>query len=64
MVSLHGTKRKYYAKSPEEMREPRKVGNSGYFVETHWSAKSMKELSLRLLALFGYSEEDLRMEAH
>jgi predicted type IV restriction endonuclease len=62
VLSMHGTKRTYFSQSPDKMREPRKVGNSGFYVETHWSAKSMVKLTLDLLALFGYSEQELKIE--
>lgn len=64
VLSMHGTKRIYFSQSPEQMREPRKVGDSGLYVETHWSAKSMVKLSLDLLALFGYTDQDLKIDAH
>lgn len=62
VTSMHGTKRTYFSRTPDDLREPKKVSNSGLFVETHWSANSIVRVTLDLIALFGYSDRDLIIE--
>lgn len=60
--SFRGPKRVYFSRTPNEMREPLKVGRTNIYVETHWSANSTLRICLGLLALFGYSDQDLKIE--
>ena len=38
--TLRGYRRVYYSLNPEDHRQPRPVGNSGYYVETHWGRQA------------------------
>jgi len=58
---LRGTSRVYYSRDPNELREPRPIGDSGFFVETHWGAQAMLNQCHQLIARFGYSESDLKI---
>jgi predicted type IV restriction endonuclease len=62
VTSMRGTKRNYFSKTADDLREPRKVSNSGLFVETHWSANSIVRVTLDLIALFGYTDKDLKID--
>ena len=59
---LHGSKHAYFSRDERELRLPLPVGNSGYFVDTHLSAKMTIQISYRLLFLFSYSERDLKIQ--
>jgi hypothetical protein len=59
---LTGRSRIYFSTNPSQMRAPAKVGSSGYYVETHWSADNTVALCGRLLQRFGYSRHDLHIE--
>lgn len=58
---LRGTSRIYYSRDPNILREPRPVGDSGFFVETHWGAQAVLNQCRQLIARFGYSESDLQI---
>ena len=60
-LELRGTKRAYFSRQKQELREPIAVGNSGYFVETHFSANDMVLQCHRLMSLFGYAGQDLEI---
>ena len=62
-LSMRGTKRVYFSKDPNIMKLPAQVNNSQFYVETHFSANFIVKICLDLLALFGYSEQDLSVEA-
>lgn len=62
IFNLKGRKRTYYTRDPKQQREPRPIGNSGIFVETHFNANHIVKMTLDLLELFGYSREDLKIE--
>lgn len=62
VLSLAGRKRNYFSRNEDGLREPRQIGFSEFYVETHWSADGMVKLCYMLLALFGYNEQDLEIE--
>ena len=64
VLSLRGRKRVYFTHDSNQLREPVQVANSGYYVETHWSADNMLRRCAELLALFNYTEQDLHIETH
>lgn len=59
---LRGHSRVYYSVDPEDLREPRPVRNSEYYVETHWGADAMVNQCHMLLDLFGYQKQDLEID--
>ena len=63
VLGMRGTKRTYFSRDQYKLREPKEVGESGIFVETHWSADGTVKMCDKLLALFRYSPDDLRIEA-
>lgn len=62
VFNLKGRKRIYYTRDPNQQREPRPIGDSGVFVETHFNANHIVKMTLDLLELFGYGKEDLKIE--
>ena len=60
--TLRGHKRVYYSLDPEGHRQPRPVGNSGYYVETHWGRQAAIARCYELLELFGYQKQDLEID--
>jgi len=61
-LSLHGTKRIYFGEDPGQMRLPEQVGDSNFFVETHWGANSITKICYKLLSLFGYPASVLQIK--
>jgi len=63
VLSLRGRKQPYFTKNSRELRSPKKINNTDIYVETHFSADMIVELSKRIIRLFGYKEDDLSIEA-
>lgn len=63
VLNLVGRKRPYFSRNPNELRSPERVNNTGIYVETNLSANSIVKLSKSIIALFGYKEDDLSIEA-
>ena len=60
--TLRGTKRTYFSSNYADLDEPREVKGTHYFVETKWGWKQSIDLCHRLLHLFGYDEQDLKID--
>ena len=58
---LKGRKHNYVSRDARDMTEPREIGVSGIFIETHLSASNTINRSHQLLELFGYSASDLEI---
>ena len=52
----------YFSDNPSDLRQPRRIGDSIYFVETNLNTAQRVDISDVLLAKFGYSPEDLVIE--
>ena len=61
-LELKGRKHAYFTSTRQGMRSPKQIGNSGYYVETHWSSDNCIRRCNDLLTHFGYNEEDLQIE--
>ena len=61
---IRGSKRPYYTKNANELRIPQRVEGSDIFMETNLSSRSIVGICKNMIALFGYSEEELTIEAH
>ena len=64
ILSLKGRKRPYFSSNKDELWEPRKINNTDIFAETNLSANSIVKICFDTLAVFGYSTNDLKIEAH
>ena len=60
--TLRGYRRVYYSRNSEDHRQPRPVGDSGYYVETHWGRQAAIARCHELLELFGYQKHDLEID--
>ena len=61
-LNIVGRKRPYFTRNANELRFPEKISNTNIFVETNLSANSIVKICFDMLAVFGYSINDLRME--
>ena len=52
----------YISRNDQDFRAPREVSDSGYFVETHLSGKATAIRCSRLVRVFGYDEQDLKID--
>lgn len=64
IVSLKGRKRPYFSRNKDELWNPRKISNTDIFAETNLSANSIVKICFDVLALFGYSKNDLKIDAY
>jgi hypothetical protein len=62
VLGLKGAKRSYFARSENLLTIAKKVSDTGIFVEQNLSARNVTQVCRRLIALFGYSDEDLKIE--
>ena len=59
---LRGRTREYFSRDPERLEQPQGVGDSGWFVYTKWDPDRTVAVCRNLLELFGYDQDDLRVE--
>jgi hypothetical protein len=62
VLNIRGRKRPYFTRNSNELRIPLEVNETRIFVETNLSANSIVKLCTDMLALFGYSEDELKIE--
>ncbi|MEN3016620.1 MAG: type I restriction endonuclease [Candidatus Methanosuratincola petrocarbonis] len=62
VLALRGKKRPYFSRNKNELRDPKKVGNSEIYLETNLSANSIVKIAKQVVTLFGYKEDDLKIE--
>jgi predicted type IV restriction endonuclease len=61
-LNLSGRKRPYFSYNKNELRVPQQIDNTKIFVETNLSANMIVKMCGNLLALFGYSSHDLKID--
>ena len=61
VFGLVGRKRIYFSHNSNELREPKKVPGTDVYVETHMSAKMLMKMCKDVLALFNYTENELKV---
>ena len=64
VLSLVGRKRPYFTRNANELRSPGEIAKTDIFVELNVGANLIVKICLDMIALFGYSSDDLRIEAH
>ncbi len=52
----------YFSRNADDLREPRRVNESGIFVESNMSAKYILNTARMLISHFGYAPSDFRVE--
>lgn len=62
VLGLKGSKRSYFTHDKNLLKFPKKIPDTGIFVEQNLSARNATQVCRRLIGLFGYSDEDLRIE--
>ena len=62
IFGLKGRKKPYFTRDESQLTEPSAIPNTDIFVETCWSANQTVKLCYRLIDLFGYSDDDLKVE--
>lgn len=61
-LELRGNKHPYFRRDPQGMKNPKRIGNSGYFVDTNLTPNMIVQRCHALLDKFGYSPDDLQIE--
>lgn len=62
VLELRGRKNPHFTRDRNQLTEPVAIPGTDIFVETCWSANQTVRFCRRLIALFGYSEDDLKIE--
>jgi len=62
VLQLRGRKRPYYTENKDELRVPQKIEGSEIFMETNLSSNQIVNVCKKIIALFGYSEEEFTVE--
>lgn len=61
VLQLVGRKRPYFTHNPNELRNNQKIEGTNIFVETNLSSDQIVKISHNMIALFGYTKNDLRI---
>lgn len=62
VLNIRGRKRPYFTRNSNELRIPQEVNETGVFVETNLSANNIVKICLDMISIFGYSEDELKIE--
>jgi len=62
VLTLKGTKKSYFSKNENDLRRPEKINNTDIYVETNLSSGSIVKLCNKTIALFNYSDDDLKIK--
>ncbi len=63
-LNIVGRKRPYFSLTGNELRAPQKINNSKIYVETNLNANRVAKICFDMLATFGYTGNDLKIEAN
>lgn len=64
VLTLRGKKRPYFTYKANELRKPQKISRTNIFIETNLNANMIVKICFNLLAIFGYSNTDLKFETY
>jgi predicted type IV restriction endonuclease len=62
ILNLVGRKRPYFTRNPDELRVPERIDDIDIFVEINVSANQIVRLAISIVSLFGYSQDDLKLD--
>lgn len=62
-LQLQSGKGKYFSRNKKELRKPRLIEGFNIYLEANHSADTIVKITYDLINLFGYSENDLRIES-
>jgi hypothetical protein len=63
VLNLRGSKKPYFTRNPNELRIPEKIDGTDIYAEVNLSAASIVKRSIDILSLFGYTKNDIAIEA-
>lgn len=63
VLNLVGLKRPYFTRNPNELRVPKLIKGTDIYVETNLSANGIVSLTMKILHSFGYTKDDISIEA-
>jgi len=63
-LNIVGRKRPYFTRNANELRAPQKVNNTNIYVETNLSANRIAKICSEMIAVFGYTDNDLKIDAN
>jgi len=63
-LNIGGRKRPYFSRTGNELRAPQKINNSKIYVETNLNANRVVKICFEMLSTFGYTDDDLKIEAN
>ncbi len=64
VLTIKGKKRPYYTRNKDELVSPLSIPGADVFVEGNVSANRSAQFCSQLIAVFGYSDDDLKLEVH
>jgi predicted type IV restriction endonuclease len=62
VIQLKSTKHPYFTYNEDQLRKQKRINDTNIFVETNLNANSVVRLCVKLINLFGYSEDDIKIE--
>jgi hypothetical protein len=64
ILDIPGRRRQYFTHYPEKLHVAEEIDNTGIYTETKLGSNSIVGLCYDIIQLFGYSDDDLVIEAH
>lgn len=61
VLSLTGSKNPYFSSNINDLRTPKKINGTNIFIETHMSAGDIRKRCGYILKIFGYEENDFKI---
>jgi len=63
LLSLRGRKRSYFSLNKKELKQPKKIPNTGIYAMTKFGANEMVRRSKDIIKCFHYNPDDLKITA-
>ena len=63
LLSLRGRKRSYFSLNKKELKQPKKIHNTGIYAMTKFGANEMVRRSKDIIKCFHYNPDDLKITA-
>jgi len=61
VLTLRGSKNPYFSKNESDLRKPKLINGTDIYIETNLCANKVVLLSRQIIALFNYSENNLKI---
>jgi len=62
IYTLKGASRSYFSRNSKELRTAKRIPGTNVFMESNFSATRLRKNTIKLIELFGYTEEDIQFE--